>query len=110
MAVSSLWNPQTGQYSHVLSKNFGGEVIDRVLRRLHYELFVAWLTMPLKQQQSDVAVYMGSAEGKSRSGGLQSLGTRCIPAAAIRAERELFIQDLGLVEALQRYDFEHVRV
>jgi hypothetical protein len=62
VAVASLRDEQTGTYRHKLAANFGTEEMDRTLRRLHQEVFVTWLSLPLRQQQADVMIYM-SARG-----------------------------------------------
>ena len=106
VGIVLLFDAQTGRYSHRLSERFGIEEIDQVLRRLHSEIFISWLSLPLRQQHADVAVYLATLGGRGQPLDLQALGRQCIPAAAIAAERDLFLQDLALIDALHRYDFE----
>jgi hypothetical protein len=105
VAIVCLFDEQTGRYRHRLSERFGIEEIDEVLRRLHREVFASWLNLPLRQQQADVAVYLATLGEQGQPMDLEALGRRCIPPALIWAERDLFLNDLALIDALLRYDY-----
>jgi len=101
--IANLWDESSGRYSHKLAAHYGTEETDRVLRRLHQEIFVAWLSLPLRQQQSDVAVYMGKLGIKPEWFDFRKMGRSCLPKSATPPERDLFLLDLELIQALQRY-------
>ena len=48
VAISQLQGKKSGIYFHPLSSTFGQLVVDRLLRRLHREVFATWLNLALK--------------------------------------------------------------
>ena len=103
VAIANLWDEKGGRYCHKLAAHYGTEETDRVLRRLHQEIFIAWLSLPLRQQQSDVAVYMGKLGIKGEWFDFRKMGRSCLPKTATLPEKDLFLLDLELIQALQRY-------
>ena len=103
VAIATLWDETSKRYGHKLAAHYGTEETDRVLRRLHQEIFIAWLSLPLRQQQSDVAVYMGKLGIKAEWFDFRKMGISCLPKSASPPERDLFLLDLELIQALQRY-------
>ena len=77
--------------------------MDRALARLHQEIFIAWLSLPLRQQQADVAIYMAGLGIKPEWFDFGKMGRSCLPKSATLPERDLFLLDLELIQALQRY-------
>ena len=103
VAIASYWDEDGGHYRHKLAAHFGTEETDRALRRLHQETFIAWLSLPLRQQQADVAVYLGALGIKAEWFDFNKMGKSCIPKTATLPERDLFLLDLDLIQALMRY-------
>ena len=103
VTAASFYDPLTGRYCHKLAAHYGTEETDRALRRLHQEVFVAWLSLPLKQQQADVVIYLASVGMKAEWFDFRKMAKTCIPKSATLPERDLFLLDLELVQALQRY-------
>ena len=103
VAIAGMWDEQSRTYRHKLAANFGSEEIDRTLRRLHQEVFVTWLTLPLRQQQADVSIYIGSLGIKAEWFDFRKMGKSCVPQTATLPERDLFLLDLDLIQGLLRY-------
>jgi len=103
VAIASSWDEESSRYRHKLATHFGTEETDRALRRLHQETFIAWLSLPLRQQQADVSVYLGALGIKAEWFDFKKMGTSCIPKTATLPERDLFLLDLDLIQALLRY-------
>ena len=102
-AIATLWDEEDGRYRHPLAAHYGTEETDRVLRRLHQEIFIAWLSLTLRQQQADVSIYMGGLGIKPEWFDFRKMGLSCIPQSATLPEKDLFLADLELVQSLQRY-------
>ena len=63
----ALRDPLTGRYAHPsLVENFGWEVADRTLGRIHHQVFTEWLRLNLAEQKADVDDYLRIA---AHSGG-----------------------------------------
>ena len=103
VAIASARDEQSGTYLHKLAANFGSEEMDRALRRLHQEVFVAWLSLPLRQQQADVTIYLGALGIKAEWFDFRKMGKSCVPPTATLPERDLFLLDLDLIQGLLRY-------
>lgn len=103
VAIAALWDGEGNRYRHKLAAHFGAEEIDRTLRRLHQEVFIAWLSFTLSQQQADVAVYLAASGIKSPWFDFGARASHWVPQTATFPERHLFLLDLRLVQALQRY-------
>ena len=103
VAVAGMWDEQSRTYRHRLAAHFGTEEIDRTLRRLHQEVFVAWLSLPLRQQQADVNIYLSALGIKAEWFDFRKMGRSCIPQTATLPERDLFLLDLDLIQGLLRY-------
>jgi hypothetical protein len=103
VALASYWDEKTGTYHHKLAAHYGAEEIDRTLRRLHQEVFVAWLTLPLRQQQADVTIYLSALGIKAEWFDFRKMGKSCLPQTATLPERDLFLLDLDLIQGLTRY-------
>ncbi|HEY1241373.1 MAG TPA: hypothetical protein VGF16_12500 [Bryobacteraceae bacterium] len=103
VAIASFRDDHTGMYSHRLAAQFGADETDRLLRRLHHEVFVAWLSLPLRQQQADVSVYLSALGIKAEWFDFRKMGKSCLPQTATLPERDLFLLDLDLIQGLLRY-------
>jgi len=103
VALASFWDEETGAYRHKLAAHYGTEEMDRTLRRLHQEVFVTWLSLPLRQQQADVNIYLGALGIKAEWFDFRKMGKSCLPQTATLPERDLFLLDLDLIQGLMRY-------
>jgi len=103
VAIANFRDEGAGTYRHRLADQFGAEEIDGLLRRLHQEAFVAWLSLPLRQQQADVTIYLGALGIKSEWFDFRKMGKSCLPQTSTLAERDLFLLDLDLIQGLLRY-------
>jgi hypothetical protein len=103
VTVASMRNEQSGSYRHKLAANFGTEEMDRTLQRLHQEVFVTWLSLPLRQQQADVTIYLGGLGIKAEWFDFRKMGKSCLPPTATLPERDLFLLDLDVIQGLLRY-------
>ena len=103
VAIASLRDEQSGTYRHKLAAHYGSEETDRTLRRLHQEIFVTWLSLPLRQQQADVTIYLGALGIKAEWFDFRKMGKSCVPPSATLPERDLFLLDLDLIQGLLRY-------
>lgn len=103
VAIASFRDESAGTYHHRLAAQFGPEEMDRLLRRLHQEALVAWLSLPLRQQQADVTIYLGALGIKAEWFDFRKMGKSCLPETATLPERDLFLLDLDLIQGLLRY-------
>lgn len=103
VAVAATREEHSGAYHHKLAAHYGTEETDRILRRLHQEIFVAWLSLTLRQQQADVTIYLGSLGIKAEWFDFRKMGKSCVPPTATLPERDLFLLDLDLIQGLLRY-------
>jgi hypothetical protein len=103
VTIASCYDENSGRYSHKLSERFGAHEADRALARLHQEIFVTWLSLPLRQQEADVAIYMAGLGIKPEWFDFGKMGRSCLPKTATLPERDLFLLDLELIQALRRY-------
>ena len=81
---------------------------DDALRKLHLEIFVTWLSLPLERQKADISIYLNLRAGGDRSAKSRQLvasAEASIPATAKPAERQLFLQNLKIVQMLFNYDY-----
>src|SRR5260370_31284639 len=61
--LSSLRDPNTGQYHHHgLAALFGDQESEQALRRSHTEVFEKWLNLPLQDQKEDLDEYLSSLD------------------------------------------------
>ncbi len=99
--LASYWCPQTNVYEQGLAPEFQHSTVTEALRRLHEFVFLSWLGLSLERQKADVTVYLG---GRGTTGSrLRQLRINCmnlVPAGAAEAERELFVDDLSIIETL----------
>ena len=103
VAIASMRDELNGTYHHKLAANFGSEETDRTLQRLHQDIFVTWLSLPLRQQQADVTIYLGALGIKAEWFDFRKMGKSCLPPSATLPERDLFLLDLDLIQGLLRY-------
>ena len=103
VSIAGLWDEQAGVYRHKLAAHYGSEEIHRMIRRLHQEVFVSWLSLPLRQQQADVAIYLSALGLKPEWFDFRKMGMSCVPQTATLPERDLFLLDLALIQGLTRY-------
>ena len=81
--------------------------IESALRKLHLEVFRSWLTLSLQRQKADISIYLNSRAAGYRSARIQQLaamGEHSIPPDAKLPERQLFLQDLKIIQLLFNYD------
>jgi len=103
VAIATLRDEGSGTYRHPLAAQFGNDEMDRILRRLHQDVFIAWLSLPLRQQQADVSIYLGARGIKAEWFDFRKMGKSCLPQTATLPERDLFLLDLDLIQGLLRY-------
>jgi hypothetical protein len=81
--------------------------IELALERLHLEMFMSWLVLPLQRQKADIGIYLNAGPAADRGAKIQQLavlGERALPLGSKRPERELFVRGLKIVRALLNYD------
>jgi hypothetical protein len=84
---------------------YGIDDVDDALRLVHHEALVLWLGFSLRQQKSDVAIYLeGAADPGSEVKRLPELGKAVLPQTAMEAERQLFLSELSAIQMLLRYE------
>lgn len=108
--LSSLRDPNTGQYQHYgLAQMFGEQQAERTLRESHQQIFQQWLSFSLEQQRADLEEYLTSLNGDRRT----ILATwsevapyrNLIPAGVREAERRLYLADLEAILELLRNEY-----
>src|SRR5579871_1821664 len=87
VALSNLWDSEAGIYRHPLAAQFGTEEVDASVRRLHQEVLVNWLSLPLKQQKADVGIYLNTIGVKPEWFNFRKMGLSCLPVMASVPER-----------------------
>jgi len=101
LAISALRDPVTGGYKHDLTQDCPDRG-ERILRRLHREVFMEWLNLTLEEQEEDIRLWIAS-RGLRRDTSidvllaLESEAYCLIPAKSSRPERKLFVSDLRVV-------------
>jgi DNA-binding response OmpR family regulator len=104
-SASKLRNWSKSRYEHRLSVKYGIDDVDDAVRVVHHEALVLWLDFSLRQQKSDVAIYLhGTADPGSEVKRLPALGKAVLPQTAIEAERQLFLSDLSVIQMLLQYE------
>jgi hypothetical protein len=104
--LASLRDANTGVYKHHgLSSSFGREEAGTALRESHEAVFADWLALDLPERYDDLLKYLAGLEPSRAETTRLWLRSKnylsCIPAAASKAERELFVFDLeALLEVL----------
>jgi hypothetical protein len=97
----ALRDPLTGRYAHPsLVENFGWEIADRTLGRIHHQVFTEWLRLNLAEQKADVDDYL-------RIAGIAAVALPyrdLVPANVHEVERQLYLTDLEVI--LQMISFE----
>jgi hypothetical protein len=72
--------------------------VDRAVRKLQIEVFSTWMTLTLKQQESDLALYLATDDAERPPiQALPALIHRLVPPQALAVEDDLFAMDLALV-------------
>jgi hypothetical protein len=97
----ALRNPLSGRYAHPsLVENFGCEIADRTLSRIHHQVFTEWLRLNLAEQKADVDDHLRIAGIPASALSYREL----VPASAHEVERQLYLTDLEVI--LQMISFE----
>jgi CheY-like chemotaxis protein len=101
ITVSKLWNAGKNRYEHRLSAEYGIEEVDLVLRMLHQEAMVAWLSYSLRQQKADVSIYLDGMKNPALEiPRLGSLGMAALPRSAKEPERQLFQSEMSAIQMM----------
>jgi len=108
--LSSLRNPNTDIYEHHgFRQMFGSEESDRTLRESHAKAFHEWLCYSLEQQKADLDLYISGLENNKKviiEAWMRLAPYRhLIPGSVRRAERRLYLADLGALLALLRNEY-----
>ncbi len=70
------------------------------LKRVHAELFLSWLSMPLAKQRQDICMYLADpADGPYMLATLVHSGTSAMPSEANPHELKLFKDDLIMIQS-----------
>ena len=101
LAVSELRDSITGRYKHVLANRLPDSG-DSILRRIHHEVFIEWLSLTLEKRELDILVWiqfegLGPAESIKALRKLESQADLLIPPTCRNHERKLFLLDLRIV-------------
>lgn len=98
--ISSLYNRREDRYEHPLSRSYDQADVDRVLRTLHREIFLAWLGLSIRQQKGDLAIYVRGRVNPVHVIQELGVGENLVPPNELSPERNLFLQDIAIVRAL----------
>ena len=100
--LSSLRNPNSGQYEHHgLALVFGQDEARKALRRAHRQVFAEWLSCSLKQQKEDLDLYISGLSDDTQTV-VENWATvgpnrKLVPATAKSAERQLYMSDMKVL-------------
>lgn len=97
-SVADLLNAARSRYECPDHPDLSETAVDRVLRHIHLELFNRWLQLSIREQAADLM--MLKRENGDQRINLHEWGSRCIPPAASPEDRELFLQDLTMLQAV----------
>lgn len=108
--MTSLRSPATGIYEHFgLSQRLGAQASDKLLRRVHTELFENWLCFGLERQKEELEEYLAGLGSDKREILWNWLYLRpwiaWIPADSRDVERALFDSDISAVLELLRIEY-----
>jgi len=98
--IAGLWRPETGSYERGLPERFRIAGIDRALSKWHQAFFIEWLSKSLREKERDVRLFWSRNDPETQSRKLRELGEAAIPPLVRSEERQLFLQDLGFIQAL----------
>jgi hypothetical protein len=99
--IASLWNPQTSRYDRYLPQRFRSVDADKALANWHLVFFTEWLSLSLEEKQKDVAIYWKSLGGsRDQIRAIRERGEAAIPPLVRAEERNHFIRDLMLIQAM----------
>ena len=101
--IASLWDAASSTYTNPLGVGFDPILVSETLGKLHVEAFTKWLSLSLRAQRGDLALYLNFADRGERSNKLKHLldsARVSMPDGAIPNERNLFLQDLEIIRAL----------
>lgn len=97
--LGSLRDSNSARYEHYgLAMRYGTDVADQVLRRSHEKAFEEWLSFSLRDQKSDLDLYLSSLDGDKKDTvqawlALQPFRT-ALPSRVRKPDQELFVSDL----------------
>jgi DNA-binding CsgD family transcriptional regulator len=100
--LSSLRNPNNGQYGHsTLTEQFGRGNTDETLRKSHRDVFVEWLNLDLKEQKADLDRFFSTCSDSLCTIvqtwiSLETYRT-LIPAQHDEQEKRLFVTQVDLI-------------
>jgi len=101
LTVSALRDFVTGRYKHELANRLpdGG---DSILRRIHQQVFIEWLSLSLEKRELDILVWIKSqgvelGQSIKMLRNLESHAVLLIPPTCRNHERKLFLLDLRIV-------------
>lgn len=105
--LSSLRDPNTGQYEHYgLAMVFGEKEAAKAIRQNHKQFFAEWLALGLAEQQADLERYLYSLEADTSevlaSWELLEPWKLFIPHGVMAAEKALYAADLKTITRLLR--------
>lgn len=100
--LASLQDRNTGRYSEgLLTRAFGCDEVDRILREEHKATFERWLQLTLEEQAVDLRYYIESWCHFERAALRKWMRDRSyeglVPGGAMQAQRRLFVTDLELL-------------
>jgi hypothetical protein len=106
--LAALRDPNSGRYEHFgLAQQYSEEEAAATLHQSHHELFGEWLSLELEAKKSDLDDYLSALTAPIQ----QVIATwiritpyrNVMPALVIEADRQLFLNDMGmLLELLRR--------
>src|SRR5579875_3008130 len=65
--LAGLRNPDTGRYEHYGSDNITRAEANRVLKRVHEEIFTEWVSRPLERKKADIELYIAGIDQVGRA-------------------------------------------
>ena len=107
LRIAAFRTTATDRYDAGHAARFHTPAIEDALRHLHAEVFTRWLALSLQRQQADINIYLNLSPGADRAAKIKQLiavAERSMPAGAKPTERQLFVQDLKIVQVLFKYD------
>jgi hypothetical protein len=106
LRIAACRNTATGTYDSDQAAWFDTSGLSDALQGLHVETLMSWLSLPLARQKADIGMYVNRSAASARKTVKQLLGMaeQACPPAAPRAARQLFMDEIRVVQALLQHD------
>ena len=105
--LAGLRNPDTGRYEHYGADSSARAQTNKILKRIHEDIFKEWVSYPLERKKTDLEIYIAGIEEVEKSELIDAWlrltpYKNLVPASIQGPERQKHISDFEAILGLLR--------